>query len=188
MQPEDGDRAVDEALVNHVEGAAGHLLLGRLEDQPHPSGQVLPGQRQARTEDDRGVHVMATRVAHARGLRAVANVLLVLHGQRVQVGTEHHEGRTRTDVADQTGAAGEHPRCEPSGPEPIAQQRRRTGLLPPQLGVAVQGATDVDELGPAVDEPLIDVGHTYGRPTANSASKLSTTACRSPWLAAATAR
>ena len=46
--------------------AAGHHLLGRLEQQPHAAGQqarrVRPGQREGSPDQRGGVHVVATRV------------------------------------------------------------------------------------------------------------------------------
>ena len=62
--------AVDQARIDHVERAAGHDLLGRLEDQPDPAGQAVARASSASASpvpsEDRGVHVVAAGVADAR--------------------------------------------------------------------------------------------------------------------------
>ena len=65
MDAEDAVDTGQSAGSDHVERAARHDLLGRLEDQPHPAGQqALPvqvGEHQTGAEHDRGVNVVRRR-------------------------------------------------------------------------------------------------------------------------------
>ena len=117
VQAEDARDAVEDAGLDRHQRAAGHDLLGRLEDQPHPAGQRVRdrGQRQAGAEQGRGVHVVAAGVRHALDGAHPGVVGAVVDGERVQVGTQGHQ-RTVTgpDVDD----------------EPVARQRDRARARP----------------------------------------------------------
>ena len=213
MQAEDRRQVVDPALGDDVERAAGHQLLGGLEEQPHPPGQPQRRQREARAEDHAGVDVVAAGVAAARGARAVRHVLGVLQRQRVDVGAQADDRAVAlADVADQAGADAEHLGREARRLQPLDEHGRGAVLLAAELGVGVQVPAQRDEVGlvgrePAVDGgrparqvrsahatapgapgPSLTTGSAVGRSWANSSSRLSTTAVRSPPLAAATAR
>ncbi len=69
MQRVDLGDAVEHARRDQVDRAAGHDLLGGLEDQPHGPGQpalaVHLGEHETGAERDGGVHVVAERLAEA---------------------------------------------------------------------------------------------------------------------------
>ncbi|MHC2879119.1 hypothetical protein ACVI53_001989 [Bradyrhizobium barranii subsp. barranii] len=98
-----------QAVLDHG-CAAGAALLGRLEDHHSIAGEVTGlGEVAGRTEQHRGVAVMATGVHLARSLGGVRQVGLLVDGQRVHVGThaDHLEplaGRLAAlDHADHAG-------------------------------------------------------------------------------------
>ena len=140
------------ALVDHVDRAAGHRLLGRLEDQPHAPvhAEAVARARQdaGGPEDDRGVHVVAARVGDPVDLRAVADVLLVLHGEGVDVGPEGDDravAGAEHDVAHEPGAGFEPLRGQPEVAQVLAHPARGCLLLPGQLRVRVQVAAHLGE-------------------------------------------
>ena len=146
--------AVEPALADDVDGTARHRLLRRLEDQPHRPGDVGPrgerDERARRTEDRHGVRVVAAGVGDAVDRRAVADVLLVGHRQRVDVGPQRDDGRARLDVADGDVAHQARTDVEALGREAEVAQvlpdvRRGRVLLPAQLGVRVEVAAHLDE-------------------------------------------
>ena len=121
---------------------ARHRLLPRLQDQPHPSrfaGRAeMAGQRDRRADRRCGVHVVATRMTHARHLGSVRDRLRVGQAQRVDVCPDGHHGPALADVADDPDPGRRDLRLE-SGPGQLVEQRRRGPvLLPARLRVAVQ--------------------------------------------------
>ncbi len=137
------------ARVDHFAGPS-RQFLGRLE-QPDPAGQrtgpLLLGEEQAGGQHDRGVHVVSAGVCHARDSRPVGNVLLVVEGQRVNVGTQcHRRTLTGTDIADQPSALGETQRFEPGVDEPLLDPLRRAVLRKSELGMPVKVAAELDKL------------------------------------------
>lgn len=74
MQGVDLLDAVEYTLLEQRLGAAGLDLLGGLEDEAHPHGQlsllVQPGEHEPRAEDRGGVDVVAAGVGHARAAGA----------------------------------------------------------------------------------------------------------------------
>ena len=88
VQTDDRRHAGEAAVGDHVERSAGHTFLGGLEDEPHRSGKLVSmmGEVQGGSEHDGRVDVMAARVRHAWHLAAVGDVLLVGHGECVEVG------------------------------------------------------------------------------------------------------
>ena len=100
VQREDRLDVLQAALRDHLGRAGRELLLARLEDQPYPAGQLAAGvelgQRQPGAEQDRGVHVVAARVADVVDRRPVGHVLGVRQRQRVEVGPQRDRpGRPR---------------------------------------------------------------------------------------------
>ncbi len=209
------DELLDPALADDVERAAGHQLLGRLEDQPDPARQRVGvgGEGQPGAQHHRGVHVVAAGVADAVVARAVGHVLLVLQRQRVDVRAQADDDVALAELADQAGPALQHLGRQPRVHEPVDQQPGRPPLLTAQLGVGVHVAAEGDQVLAVRREPAVggrravdghqtapgaagcpsaeegsSTGSAVGRSSANSVSRLSTTAVRSPPLAAATAR
>ena len=156
VQREDPADRRDPARREHVERAAGRLL-GGLEDEPDPSGQHarggLLGQEQAGSEQHGGVHVVAAGMADVRHGRAVRDVLVVRHRQRVEVCPERNDrpfgirNLLRADVDEQAGSLGQDHR--PQARRGQAQRDPAGGavLVVGQLGMRVQVAAELDQLG-----------------------------------------
>ena len=124
MQREDAVHRGDAARRHDVEGSPGNLL-GGLEDQADAArqrpGRRLPGQEQAGAKQHRGVHVVAAGMTGVRDGGPVGHVLLVVDGQRVQVGPQCHQRAPRrlvTDVHDQPCPLGQDDRPQPCRGEP----------------------------------------------------------------------
>ena len=172
---------------DRAHGAARDHLLGRLEDQPDAPGQVHRREDAGHPEQDRGVRVVPAGMTRARGARAVRDVLEVGQRQRVDVGTQRDHSLALADVADDAGAAGQHGRRQSEHPQPLGDQVGRALLGEAELGMCMQVAADRDQLGLVRSEPVVENPHR-ARPSRISAISESTTAVRSPLLAAATAR
>ena len=138
MHAEDPVDTVQRARGDHVQRAAGHDLLGGLEDQPHPAGQLgRAGQRTGRAEQDRGMCVVA---AHVRGTvhgGRVRQAGRLGQRQRVHVGTKRDTTVTAADVADDAGAAGQHPRLQADRAQQRNDQLGSGELLAGKLGMGV---------------------------------------------------
>jgi hypothetical protein len=143
-------------------GRAGrHALLGRLEDQPDPAGQlallVQLGQGQPEAEQHGGVHVVTAGVRDVRHRGPVRHVLGVLQRQRVQVGAEGDHPVARTDVADDAVALGQQLRREPGHGQLPGDQRGRLELVVRQLRMRVQVPPDGHQLGAAGRQPAVEL-------------------------------
>ncbi len=157
MQGEDPAHVGEAACGEDVEGAAGGLL-GGLEDEPDPAGQRarggLFGQVQAGAEQDGGVHVVAARMTGVRDGGAVGDVLLVGHGQRVQVRAQRDHGLVgvgvlvvqRADVDGQAGALGQDHRAQAGRGQAQRDPAGGAVLGVGQLGMGVQVAAELDQL------------------------------------------
>ena len=93
------------------------------------------------------MHVMAAGMADPGHGRAVGHVLLVVQGQRVQVGPEGHRRSVAVaDVADQPRAGGQQPRPEADGLQAAGDQGGGLPFGLAELGMGVEVAPEVDEL------------------------------------------
>jgi hypothetical protein len=141
--------AVQAAGGDHVQGATGLHLLGSLEDQPDPAGQVpgpvQVGQHQAGAQHRRGVHVVAAGVRDALDGGAEREGGLLLHRQRVQVPPQRDQRTGGADVAEQPGA-GKRAGVQAGQPQPLHHLAGCPHLLPAQLGVHVQVPPEVQQL------------------------------------------
>ena len=108
------------------------------------AGEV--GEHQAGAEHGGGVHVVPAGVADTRDGRGVGHVLAVEQRQRVDVRAQRHDRLAVADVADQPGAVGQHLWLEARRDQALPDHRGGALLLPGQLGVRVQVATQRDEL------------------------------------------
>ena len=90
VQAEDPGDAIERTGLDRHQRAAGHDLLGRLEDQPHPAGQLVGDcrERQAGAEQRGRVHVVAAGVGHTLDGAGPGVVGPVLDRQRVEVGAQ----------------------------------------------------------------------------------------------------
>ncbi len=160
VQRVDLGQILQHSPVDRVQRAAGTGLLGRLEDQPDAAGQQVqvaePGQHQSRADQDRGVHVVPAGVADARISRAIADVLAVGDGQRIDVGaqSDHAGGEVeavRQHVAVRAGADRQH-LGDQAGPLEFVDDDAGGPILGvTDLGIGVQIAADADQ---PVVEPL----------------------------------
>jgi hypothetical protein len=96
------------ARRDRVDRAAGHQLLGRLENQPQPDRQLRrPGQRERGAQQDRGVPVVPAGmrgVGHRRGVHGPGPLG---HRQRIHVGPQRDSRlAVRAEVAGQPRPAG----------------------------------------------------------------------------------
>ncbi len=114
VQREDPRHPGQRARRDGVDRAAGHQLLGGLEDQPHADRQLgHRRQRQRRAQQHRGVRVVAAGVRDVGHHRRVRRTGALGHRQRVHVGAQRDPRPVlRAEVAGQAGAAGQHLRVE----------------------------------------------------------------------------
>ena len=148
---EDRGDTAHAAVVDHLGGAAGHHLLGRLEDQPYPprkrSGGVEPGECQAGAEQRGGVNVVPTRVRDPVDAGPPRVGRRVLHRKRVEVGAERYPPPRpvgRPEVGDQPGRRKALERYA-GGIELTRDQLGGVLLLPSQLGVRVNPSAQRDQ-------------------------------------------
>ncbi len=81
----------------------------------------------------------------------------VVDGKRVEVGTQGHDRTVLTEVGDQAGLV--EARDPPPGLlEPLGHQIGGAVLVPRQLGVGVQVAAQVDQLGVVLGDDVGDDG------------------------------
>ena len=104
------------------------------------------GEHQTGAEHDRGVNVVAAGVADPDDGGAVRHVLLVDHGQRIDVGAQGDSAVAVSDVAHETGRNGQVAWFETGREQPLPDDACGTDLGPPQLGVGVQIAAEGNEL------------------------------------------
>ena len=155
VKRDDAVDALDRAVLDAVDGAAGHLLLGGLEDEADGARRRVLREQRRGAEQHRRVRVVAAGVADALVRRGELEVGLLIHRQRVDVGAQRDEvvGRRVVGgghVTDQAGADGETSHLEPETFELFGDVVRRRLLLIAQLGVGVQVAAPLDELVPQV--------------------------------------
>ena len=88
--------------------AAGHDLLGRLEEQPHPAGQQAPVVHLASASAAPTSAAVCTSCPHAWATpvdgAAPGVVGQVLHRQRVHVGSQRDDRPVGAEVGDQARA------------------------------------------------------------------------------------
>ncbi len=148
MEAGHGIDAVHRALVHHAHCAAEPLvvpvLLRRLEEEAdaprQPPSSGLLGQELGRTQQARDVDIVAAGVHHARNLRGIGDLVLLLDRQGIHIGPQG-DGRTRDSGRHQighysclghTGMAG-----DPQLGQPAGDQLSRAVFLKSQLGMAV---------------------------------------------------
>jgi hypothetical protein len=198
VQREDPLDVLEHPGVDRVQRAAGHALLGRLEDHPDPAGQGRAGGQRERRAEHRGrVHVVTAGVADTRHRGHVRDVLDVLQRQRVDVRAQRHHPLARADLAGQTGADRQHPGLQADRLQGLDQLGGGAVLGVPELGMAVQIATERDQIRTVLGEPLVQPGQLQrprrrschsGSPTRVSSSNASTTGRESPSDPAVTRR
>ena len=129
----------DEAVLGHdVLGAAGHELLGGLEDEAGADARgdepVLDRLERERRADERGrVHVVPAGVADAVGLRREVEAGLLADRQGVDVGAQRDavRGLGRAEVGDEPGAAQPRGRrCRPRSSRSATSAVVRTSPRP----------------------------------------------------------
>ncbi len=139
VQREDARHPGQHTGRDRVDRTAGHQLLRRLEDQPHPDRQLgHRGQRECRAEQHRGVRIVAAGVRDVGHHRRERRPGPIGHRQRVHVGPQcDARPMLGAEVADQTGAAGQHLRIEARVGQMRRDELRGAELLPAQLRVGV---------------------------------------------------
>ena len=153
MEGERGVDAVDHPLVDHVDRVAAPLL-SRLEHEPHAAREHLApgGEDPGRSDEHRGVGIVPAGVHDPVELAREVETGVLGHRQRVHVAPQE-DGRARTptlEVGDdrrQSLAGGDGQAETVEGVEHLGLGSRKVEA---QLGMAVQGATEVDEVGQQV--------------------------------------
>ena len=159
VQGEDPLHVLEHPEAHQVQGAPGHDLLGRLEEQPDPAGQQPAGMGLGQGEpgpDQRGgVHVVAAGVGDAGSGAGPRVGRGVLDGQGVEVGAQRDDTVALADLGDQPGLG--QARDPPPGlGHPGGHDRGGPVLGPRQLGVRVQVAAQLDELGVVLLDDGVD--------------------------------
>jgi hypothetical protein len=161
VQREDRGDVLERAGRDHLRRPGRERLLGGLEDQPDPAGQLTAlgelGQRETEAQHDRGVHVVAAGVRHVLHGRAVRHVLEVGQRQRVQVGPEGDHPVALTDVADQTVAFGQHLRLEAGHRELPGDQCGSFELVVRAFRMRVNMAPNRYQLRASGGEPAVEL-------------------------------
>ncbi len=139
VQREDPRHARQRTGRDRVDRAAGHQLLGGLEDQPHTDRQFgHRRQRQRRSEQDRGVRVVTAGMGDVGHHRRVRRAGPLGHRQRVHVGPQRDPRPVLgPEVAGQPCSAGQHLRVEARVGQMGGDELGGRELLSPQLGVGV---------------------------------------------------
>ena len=139
VQREDPRHPGQRAGGDRVDRAAGHQLLGGLEDQPHADRQLgHRRQRQRGAEQHRGMRVVAAGVRDVGHHRGVRHSGPLGHRQRIHVGPQRDARPVLgPEIADQAGAAGQHLRVEAGVGELRRDELGGGELLPAQLRVGV---------------------------------------------------
>jgi hypothetical protein len=151
-----GGEALEETVLDH-RPAAGIAFLAGLEDQRHGAVEgTRLGQVARRGQKHRGVAVVATAVHAAVVARAVRERVVLLHRQRVHVGTQSHRPAARRRASahdgDDAGLADAGVVLDVERGEPLGDDVRRAMLLEAALGMRVQVAAQRRELVlPAAD-------------------------------------
>ena len=164
MQGEDPAHPGQRARADRVDGAAGHQLLGGLEDQPQRNRQFRhPRQRQRGSQQDRGMRVVAAgvrRVGHGRFIRGTGPLG---HRQRVHVGAQRDPRFVfGAEIAGQPRPAGQHLRVEPHVGQPFGDELCGGVFLAAQLRVAVEVPPPGDQVIGMLGQPRIgDIGEAH---------------------------
>ena len=157
VQPVDPLDAVHRAGGDHVQRAAGHDLLGGLEDQPHAARQLRRArQRPRRAQQDRGVRVVPAHVRGAFGLGGVREAGGLGQRQGVHVGAQGDAAVPAADVADDAGARGQHPRLEPDRAEQGHDHFGRDELVAGELRMRVDVPAPREHVGGVRAEPVVE--------------------------------
>ena len=157
VQREDARHAVERARGDGVDRAAGHQLLGGLEDQPHADRQL--GHRASASAAPSSTAVCASwpqACATLGTTEAYVHPGALGHRQRVHIGAQRDARPVlRTEVADQARSAGQHLRVQPG----VGQMRRDElsggELLAPQFGVGVDVPAPGHQLVVVGGEPVV---------------------------------
>jgi hypothetical protein len=157
-----GDEAdpLEQPGPDHLQGAAGGELLGRLEDQPYGAAQVQTGlgEGEAGAGEHGGVHVVTAGVADPSHPGPVGDVLDVGDGQGVDVGAQGHDRAAGADVTDQPGAGVQDARGQAGGGQLAGDPLGGGPLLPAEFGVGVQVPAQRDQVGLVAVEPGVKPG------------------------------
>ncbi len=162
MEAEDGLHALEHPGLDQGGGAAGHGLLGGLEDQPHgPLESLVSSQGregQAGAQGDHRVQVVAAGVAEPFDRGPVGHVLGVVQPERVDVAPDGHHRSARAHVAHHAGAGGAHAGVETRLEQALLEHPGGAVLLPRGLGVGVEVSAEGDQLALQGRHHLGDAG------------------------------
>ena len=139
------------ARAHHLDRAAGRQLLRVLEQQPHRAAELRPprAQKPRQRQRDGGVRVMPAGVHHAGSFRAVGQVVVLLNGQRVNVGAHAERrgasGLCAVDRGDQPRFARAAELVHAHLAQRVFQIFGRFKFMEGKLGALVQTAAAGDE-------------------------------------------
>ena len=135
VQSKDAPHSSQTTLLNNVECPARHRFLCGLEHQPDPSGEsFIPrqlSQHQTNTNQNTGVYVVTAGVRDSLNCGAIRDIdLLIVDGQRIDVGTQRHHPVAVSNVADHASATAECAWAQAGIGESLRYESGRTGLQP----------------------------------------------------------
>jgi hypothetical protein len=148
--------ALEQAVVDHLL-RAGAAFLGRLEDEIDGAVERLDlRQVLGRTQQHRGVAIMAARVHLAGVGGGVGKGVGLLDRQRIHVGAQADAAAAAAvaDHAHHAGAAETAMHLDAPGGEPFGHEVTGAMLFVAQLGVGVQVAPQRFDVGPELDDAV----------------------------------
>ncbi len=150
-----GRGVAQQPVVDH-EARAVMPFLARLEHEDDRAGQGLGPRAQCprRADQHRGVRIMPARMHRAGVARREGQAGLLLHRQRVHVAAQQHGAA----IVAHLSASAAQDRDEARRRRPLANLQRqsrkrrlrllrRTGTVEPDLGVGVDRAAQLDQVG-----------------------------------------
>jgi hypothetical protein len=157
VQGEHPRDVVHRTRGDHIDGTAGHDLLGVLEDQPDADRQFVHlGEGQGGAEQDRGVRVVTAGVGYPGDGRGERPAGVLLQRERIHIGAQGQAWPRRADIADQTGAGGQFARFQTGLHQPGLDEFGGAVLGAGQFRIGVDVAAPADQIVTVVTQPRLD--------------------------------
>ena len=151
MEADDLIDPIHHALSHHFLGTAGRELLGVLKNEAHFAAQLVAMTREQgdQTEGDRGVSIVSAGVHRPVGLRPVFDVILLVNGERVDVGAngEYRTGATGAETRHHARLGGTRDLEVADLLQHLPDESRGLVLVERDFGPTVQRPAPVDDLG-----------------------------------------
>ncbi len=136
------------ALLTQLGGTAGHLFLGRLEDEPGLARQVDVAECPCRSQSDGRMHVVSASVHHSRGQRHIRWVRFLLNWESVEIRPKpDSRARSGANLSDDPGAFRAHSMVDSPVIEVLCHLAGGAMLGPPDLRVLMEVTPHSDHAG-----------------------------------------